>query len=143
MATKKPTHPKKSTSAAPTLANLPLDASSASSYAILAQHAGLMLHGQTARDEDKKIIYSLDGTDVASLQLVGGDIVIEFLAPPDLDIAIDGPRTLRDFLHHFEAVADRPGWLRYRRIANRDPRPGLDARLGAMLGQSARQRLGK
>jgi hypothetical protein len=100
----------------------------------------LTLTSTAYRDERSRRVYSAGGADFATLELEGDELVVEFQAPSNLDHAIEGPRTLRDFLSHYEPVRGRPGWLRFRRPATRDPRPDLDARVGPMLGQAARQR---
>lgn len=139
MATKKP--PRTAANVA-SGAGLPAKASSPASYAILAMNTGLSIHGAQVRRDGAKWIYAERGADVASMELVGAELVVEFLEPANLDVVIDnrtGAR-LRDFLHHFEQIRGRPGWRRYRRPATRDPRPDLESRVGPMIGQAALQR---
>jgi hypothetical protein len=85
--------------------------------------------------EDGARVYFDGGVAYASMRLDGATLVVDF-APP---------RAMAEYaavMGHYEALAARPGWLRYRRPATRDPKPDLAAKLGSMIGQAMFERHG-
>jgi hypothetical protein len=85
------------------------------------------------RTERGKTIFTEGGGDTASLEVVDGEMIIEFLAPTKLD-------KFADVISHYEPVAGKRGWLRFRKPATSNPTPSLAAKLGSMLGAAASER---
>jgi hypothetical protein len=117
---------------------LPPKANTPANYALLSTDTMLSLDGEVMREEGARFIYAKDGVDVSAMELVGDELVIDFLAPTDLESDAGFGKTLRDFLSYYEPI--RRGWLRYREPARRDPRPALEANLEMMLGQATFER---
>lgn len=92
-----------------------------------------MLGRTTVRDESGWRVYADAGVDVAAMTLLGSELVLDF-APPRTYERMERVRP------RYAESPSRPGWLRFRQPATRDPRPGLEAELGAMLGRAARER---
>jgi hypothetical protein len=85
------------------------------------------------RDVRGKRIYVEGGREVAVLALAGEELITDFEPPRALD-------EYAGVMHFYAACPGRPGWLRFRRPATRDPRPSLEANLGSMLGRAAYER---
>ncbi len=102
-------------------------------YALTAAQA-LLGHGDRGvemREADDTWDFALRGTHYATLRLVGQDLEYCFRAPSDLS-------GFARVIGYYAKVVDRPGWLRITLPAARDPRPGLEAGLGGMLGAALR-----
>jgi hypothetical protein len=80
-----------------------------------------------------KTIFAMRGVDVASLEVVDGELIVEFLAATQLD-------EFADVMIHYAPVPKRRGWLRFRRPATSTPTPSLAAKLGQMIGAAAFER---
>jgi hypothetical protein len=119
---------------------LPPKANTPANWALLSQHTMMSLDDEVMREERGRFIYSKDGVDVSSMHLDDDELVIDFLAPTDLESDAGFGKTLRDFLSFYKPVKGRPGWLRFRQPATRDPRPALEAHLGMMTGQAVFER---
>ncbi|MCB9597558.1 MAG: hypothetical protein H6719_32870 [Sandaracinaceae bacterium] len=93
----------------------------------------LQREGVTVELVDGVRVYSERGIEIGTLALDGDTLVLRFAAP-------DERPDWEQVEHCYEAVADRPGWLEFRRPATRDPRPSLEARVGALVGRAAFER---
>lgn len=89
-----------------------------------------------SRTNAGKTTFSQDGVDTSSLEVVGDELVVEFLAPSNL-------AEFAPVMRHYEPVAGKRGWLRFRRPATSSPTPSLEANLGAMLGAAELERANK
>jgi hypothetical protein len=88
----------------------------------------LLEEGGHVRVEDGARVYSTSlGEDVATMRISGDTLITQFSAP----VKSEAFAAVQRF---YRSVPGKPGWLEYRRPATRDPRPGLDADLGLILG---------
>jgi len=78
-------------------------------------------------------VYFERGKEIATLALDGATLVLRFSAPKSKD-------ALAGVERFYRPVPGRPGWLEFRRPATRDPRPGLEAGIGRILGTAAFER---
>lgn len=91
------------------------------------------LHGDDTHvrvEKGARIYRGGDGEDYATLRVDDAVVVLTFVAPIETE---HDPRFYR-------AVRGKPEWLEFRRPATRDPRPDLEADVGALLGAAAYER---
>jgi hypothetical protein len=93
----------------------------------------LQMSSDTHRDEVAGRVYEQRGKEIAVLRRAGSQLVLDFEAPQAM-AEFERVRPL------YEAVPGRTGWLRFRQPATNDPRPGLEADLGTMLGAADAER---
>ena len=101
-------------------------------YCWVAKDNSLGAHAQ-ARDAEGWRVYAEQGRDVAAMTILGDELVLDFAPPVATDELAKGKRW-------YTASPTRPGWLRYRRPATRNPGPDLEANLGGVLGTASRER---
>lgn len=102
-------------------------------YAAASMDTTLQVLGDVrVRLEGDTRVYSQGDADIATLRLEGDALVLQFAAPDPME-------PFADVAHHYTAL-ERPGWLELRRPATRDPRPGLEAKVGAVLGRASLER---
>jgi len=102
-------------------------------FAAASMDTCLQDEGVEVRIVDGIRVYVEGGAEFANLALRGKTLILQFVAPKQGDDLVNVERFYRP-------VAGRSGWLEFQRPATRDPRPDLDANVGAILGQAAFER---
>jgi hypothetical protein len=103
-------------------------------YAAASMDTMLLEDGGHVRvDKDARVYTTSAKQDVATMRLSGDVLIVQFIAPRESDALARAKR-------FYKAVKGKPGWLEFRRPATRDPRPALDADLGAVVGQAVFER---
>jgi hypothetical protein len=102
-------------------------------YAWAAQNAMLQDDSDQVRDSSDSRVYIQRGREFAVLTRKGQELILDF----------EPPAAMERFEHvkrFYSKTPGRPGWLRFKRPANRDPSPDLEADLGSLLNRAEYER---